>query len=476
MTRATSCALVATLVAAGAMADAPDHEWSRVRTRSVADPLQGPGHRARLLIPPGADDVVVAAARERKARRPRLANAHRAGAEVATPVSDWRNSGGNAERSGHSSEAGPSTASLLWRGGPHSVIGWQAFTEGGRMFVVRQEGFPPDADSVIYALDLQTGAEIWRQSLPRRKHQFSAWIAGVNAGVVYASRSGARPDHGTRLFALDAATGGVLWSKGDGNAASAYDGVVFAANGDPIIGSYASLMRVDARDGSLVWQVPRDCPASLSCGAALFGDAAYIVERVAGGQQLARHDLITGARAYTGPVMPGFTSQNTPMVGPDGTVYFSRTEDNPATDFFYAFRDTGTELVERWHVPAAWTPFSEFAVGPDGSVYMIAPGHEIHRLDPATGDTLDSSPALAYDIALRARMAVDSAGRLYVSNGGFASGRLYAFTAELAPLWDAPLPNVNIGGPALGAGGGLVVTPAGEIRVYADQNARPSLK
>jgi outer membrane protein assembly factor BamB len=414
-----------------------------------------------VVAPPAASNV----------RRPNGTRRRGVQPGFVTPTADWRNSGGNALRNGLSSESGPSEESLLWSGGPASDVGWQAFTEGGRMFVVRQGG-----DSVIYAFDLQTGAEIWQQTLPRWKHQSGAWIAGVNGGVVYASRSGARPDRGTRLFALDAATGGILWAKGDRNAASAYDGVVFAPNGDPIIGSFASVMRVDARDGSILWHMPRACPASLSCGAAVSGDAVYITERADGGQQIVRHDLASGARAYAGPVMPGLVSQNTPMVGSDGTVYFARTEDNPATDFFYAFQDTGAAIVEKWHVPAAWTPFSEFAVGPDGSVYMIAPGHEIHRLDPASGDTLDTSPEIAFDIALRARMAVDAAGRLYVSNGGFASGRLYAFAADLAPLWHAPLPNVNIGGPSLAAGGRLVVAAVDEIRVYADQNARPSLK
>lgn len=475
MTRAAPCALFATLLVAGVTAAASDHERTMLRVRSIADPVRGPNHGATLLIPPGADDVAVAG---RGVTRPNggvTTRGVRPG--VSGPTSDWRNSGGNAERNGLSSQAGPRGETLLWSGGPASIIGWQAFTEGGRMFVVRQNDYPPqDDDSVIYALDLQTGAEIWRQTLPFTKGDWTTWIAGVHDGLVYASRSGARVDNGARLFALDAATGDVLWSKGDRNAASAYDGVVFATDGDPVIGSYFSLMRVDAQDGSILWRTPRVCSVSLSCGAALYGNAVYIAERAAGGQQIARHDLATGTREYASPVMPGLVAQNTPMVGPDGTVYFSRTEDNPTTDFFYAFEDTGTALVEKWHVPAAWTPFSEFAVGPDGSVYMVAPGHEIHRLDPASGATLNTSPAIAFDIALRARMAIDSAGRLYVSNGGFASGRLYAFAADLTPLWDAPVPNVNIGGPSLADGGTLTVSGVDEIRVYADQNARPILK
>jgi streptogramin lyase len=163
------------------------------------------------------------------------------------------------------------------------------------------------------------------------------------------------------------------------------------------------------------------------------------------------------------------------MVGPDGTIYLSR-QINASTDFFYAFHDTGAALVEKWHVASASAPFSEFAVGTDGSVYMIASSNEIHRLDPETGATLNSSEPLPSGGFFIARMAIDALGRLFFSEGVVFDSRLRAFEADLTPLWDVPVDRINIGGPSLGDGGTLITCGANDIRAYRDQNARPSLK
>ena len=85
--------------------------------------------------------------------------------------------------------------------------------------------------------------------------------------------------------------------------------------------------------------------------------------------------LATGAFQYQSSVMPGFTLQNTPMAGPDGTIYLSRTQNNVITDFFYAFTDTGTALVEKWNVAADWGTASEFTIGKSGwKTLPISPG------------------------------------------------------------------------------------------------------
>jgi len=167
--------------------------------------------------------------------------------------------------------------------------------------------------------------------------------------------------------------------------------------------------------------------------------------------------------------------QNTPFVGPDGTVYLSRTQNDPSTDYFYAFEDTGTALVERWNVPAAWTTYTEFAVTPDGSPFMFAPGYELVRLDPATGATVDSAgmfPECTYGI----RMAIDGNGTFSFGNGAFPpnQGRLRVFDANLDPLWDTPVNNINIGGPVIGHGGALVVCGIStDVRVYRPEPSTP---
>jgi outer membrane protein assembly factor BamB len=180
--------------------------------------------------------------------------------------------------------------------------------------------------------------------------------------------------------------------------------------------------------------------------------------------------LATGALLYSSDAIGGgFIQQVGLFVGPDGTVYAPRTQNNPLTDFFVAFTDTGTGLVEKWSQPAGFTPFASFAVGPDGSVYAYDTDKRIIRLDPADGDILDTSIALRApsEVTLAARIAIGADGVLYVTNGGFADGTLFSFDADLMLRWSVPVPNVNVGGPALGRCGVLIVCGTGsEVRAY----------
>jgi hypothetical protein len=382
--------------------------------------------------------------------------------EVAAAAADWTNLGGNAGRNALSDAIGPAAPDVRWSGGDTSLIAWHPVIDADTVYVVRQTGFPPAGEpdgSPIFAYDLATGAERWRTDLPFQSGDWTTWIAGVSHGQVYASRSGNGASVSDPLVALDAATGDIVWTSDALIDAGAYDGVVFAPDGDPIVGSFTTITRIDAATGDTVWQVDRACSVSGNCGVALHEDRIYAVDVVGGGQAVRRFDLATGAAGPQGPTMPGFTLQNTPMVAPDGTIYVARTQNNPDVDFFYAFGDEGSLIREKWNVPAAWNTRAEHGVGPDGSVYMMAPGNEFVRLDPADGSVLDSAGVLPGFSS--PRMAIGADGRVYLSNGAFATGRLYAFEADLQPLWDVPVTNINIGGPALAADGTLLVVGNG---------------
>lgn len=396
-------------------------------------------------------------------------------------LGSWQVSGGNPRRDCRSDELGPTSADLLWSDGRYSLIAWQPITDGDKVFMVRQVAFPdpppppPFEDSPVVAMDLATGAELWAAHLPYEAGDWTAWIAAAHSGLVFASRSGNGATVSAKMYALDQEDGSVVWVSADDVDCGPYDGVVLAPDGDLIVGNFTNLMRIDAEDGSTVWSVPRLCSVSGSCGGATFGDAVYLAEVGGGGHIIVRHDLATGAAQYSSPVMPGFTLQNTPFVGPDGTVYLSRTQNNTSVDYFYAFEDTGTALVERWNVPAAWTTYTEFAVTADGSPFMFAPGYELVRLDPATGATVDSAgifPECWYGV----RMATDGNGTFSFGNGAFPpdQGRLRVFDANLDPLWDTPVNNINIGGPTIGHGGALVVCGIGtDVRVYRPEPSTP---
>lgn len=384
---------------------------------------------------------------------------------TAAAQDGWSNSGGNAGRNGQSSEIGPAVDTVLWSGGPTSLIAWQPVIEGKRVFVVRQNGFPPEPmsnESPVLAFDLDTGVQLWRRDLPWLTGDWTTWIAGVNNGKVYASRSGNGASVKAVLYALDAATGATLWQSAEKIDAGFYDGVVFAPNGDPVIASFTRIWRISAVDGSTVWSAARVGSVSGNCGGAIHNGAVYVADAVPGGHAIKKFDLATGAFLYQSPLMSGFTIQNTPMVAPDGTIYLSRVQNNASTDFFYAIDDNGSAMTIRWSTPAEYSTRSEFAVAPDGDVYMFAPGKILQKRRASDGAIVSEFATPITADSFGPRMAVDAAGTLYVSNGAFADGVVKALTQDLSTqLWSVNVTNINIGGPALGADGTLVVAGNG---------------
>ena len=374
----------------------------------------------------------------------------------ATPR-DWSNNGGNARRDGLTPAVGPEAPTLAWSGGRQSVIAWQPVIEGSRVYMVRQTGFPPEQiGSPIVCQDLATGAELWSANIPANAGDWTTWVAGVKDGRVYASRSGNGGSVSARLHCLDAATGATLWTSVDAQNGGAYDGVVFAPNGDPIVSTYSRIWRFDHATGQTMWTSPRVGSVSGHCGGALLGDAFYTAEVVPGGHAIRRWDANTGVQIYTGPTMNGFLHQTTPMVGLDGTVYLPRVQNNAAVDFMFAFRDTGSGLVPIWNRPAGYCYASEFAVAPDNSVYMLNQASQIERVDGATGALLHTSNTLVAD-TWEPRLGVDAMGKVFVSNGGFPNGRFWSFNADLTERWSVAVPNINIGAPAIASDGTLIV-------------------
>jgi hypothetical protein len=380
---------------------------------------------------------------------------------------DWNTCAKSSLRDGLSSDLGPDTDSLAWSGGRTSLIAWQPYIEGESVFMVRQNAWPASGpnDAWVVALDIATGEELWAVRVPYQSGDWIPWIGGVLDGQVYVSRSGNGASVWAPLHALSAETGQILWTSTVEISAGAYDGMVFAPNGDPVIGSFNDIWRFDAVDGTLVWHAARTCSVSGTCGAAIHGEAVYVADAVPGGHAIVRYDLDTGAEQYTGELMPGFTLQNMPFCGPDGTIYLSRTQNNPYVDYFYAFADTGSSIMEKWSVPAAWTTTSEFGIGPDGSIYMLMPDFEFVRLDPGDGSVINSGGV--FSGFSKPRIAIDGVGRVFLSNGAFDTGHVYAFDADLNLRWDTAVTNINIGGPALGGGGTLIVCGIGDdVRAY----------
>lgn len=396
----------------------------------------------------------------------------------------WSNYGGGNARNGQTELAGPDSANLIWSNtDDFSIISWHPFVEDGRVITVREAGFPTNgggAGDAIVAYDLYSGTELWRTTMSfggDTNTEWIAWIGGVRDGRVYASRSSNQKPQPLRAY--DAATGALLWSSALSTEAWAHDGIVYAPNGDLIVGDFRWLSRIDHTDGSTVWSVPRLCPVSGNCGAAANETAVYIDESVGGGNQLTKFDIATGARLYSSPVMPGFTDQNSPFLSADGgTVYFSRTQNNTLVDFLFAFSDTGTGFVELWNRDVRWTTSHEHGIAADGSIYTFTQADEFVRLDPNTGAITANAGVLSPigSPNLSPKTAVDTHGRVYVSNGWASNpasdGRMWAFDGDLTTtLFTVNLDRQNSGGPIL-AGDGILVL-CDRSGVYAYRNAEP---
>ncbi|MFH0944997.1 MAG: PQQ-binding-like beta-propeller repeat protein [Planctomycetota bacterium] len=398
---------------------------------------------------------------------------------VSAAAADWMNNGGNNARNGQSPEIGPYAADLLWSNtADYSIISWHPFILGDRVFTIREAGFPTSggsANDALIAYDLETGTELWRTTLSfggDTGTEWIAWCGGARDGKVYASRSSNQQPQPIKAF--DAATGTYLWTSVWQTEAWAHDGIVFAPNGDLIVGEFRYVTRINHNDGTTVWNTPRTGSVSGNCGAAATATAVYIDEAAPGGNILTRLDMATGARLYSSPLMAGFTNQNSPFVSADGgTVYFSRSQNNPPYDNLFAFTDDGAQFIPLWNRPVRWTTSHEHAIAADGSIYTFLPTNEFVRLDPANGNVLDTAGVLSPigTSNLSPKTAVDINGNVYVSNGWASTpasdGRLWAFNAGLSVnLFTLNLDRQNSGGPAIGNDGTMLVADRSGVYAY----------
>ncbi len=409
---------------------------------------------------------------------------------TAALAQDWSNSGGNAARNGQSQSLGPiASTDLRWSTPSTSIIAWHPVTLGERIFAIRETGFPTNggaANDALVCWSLATGAELWRITLPfsgNTTQDWIAWVAGAANDTVYASRSGNGASVSQKLIAYNAITGAERWRSQDPTTAGAYDGVVFAPNGDLLVADFRNVTRIRATDGTTAWRVPRVGSVSGNCGAAATPDALFIVDAIAGGHTIKKLSLATGATLYQSPVMPGFTAQNSPFLSADGsTVYFARSQNSPPVDALYAFADTGAALSLLWSQPVRWTTSHEHAIGPDGSIYTFLQDDSFVRLDPATGAVINTAGPLTPlgSPNLSAKTAVDATGIVYVSNGWASSpannGRLWAFSADLTQLlFTINLDRQNNGGPALAADGTLIMADLTAVRAWKSDRSPPCI-
>ncbi|MBD3337168.1 MAG: PQQ-binding-like beta-propeller repeat protein, partial [Candidatus Eisenbacteria bacterium] len=358
---------------------------------------------------------------------------------------------------------------ILWQGSRPAIVSQQGACDGNLLVLSRIASFTIPTGTWIVAHDLTTGDELWAAQLP---YDFpgESWrsrLSAVRDGQVYATRAGnTNLDY---LYALDTEDGSILWQSEDLIDEGSTESLAFAPNGDLIAGNFNSVLRIDHTDGTTVWQNDRSTPTSNGAQASVYGDRVYVWEPSPDGPVVTAFHLDTGERLYSSDALSaGLIQQLGLMCGPDGTIYAPRSMNNPSTDYFVSLTDTGTGFSENWRYPMAYTPFASFCVGPDGSVFTYSRDYEVVALDPDTGTEVAVSEPIPHGTTFSARIAVDAQGWVYLTNGGFDNGAVYAFRPDLTTAWSEPLVGVNVGGPVLSDQGTLVVCGTGtDVRAYA---------
>jgi len=378
--------------------------------------------------------------------------------------------GGKPTRNSLSTETGPQTNTLLWQNGYQSVIAQQAVIDGNIVAMSRIFNINNVLQGTrIVAQNLETGDTLWTSVLPV---DFPAtdWRSRVSAfkdGIIYATRAG--NTNYSYMYAINAADGSIFWkSEGLVNECST-EGASFADNGDLIIGNFDNIIRINYLDGTTVWQTNRSCPTSNGQEVAVYGSRGYYWEASPSGPVVSAIDLETGQYLFSTPqgLTPGLIQQVGLFIGPDGTIYAPRTMNNVTTDYLFALSDKGTYFEEKWSIPLGYVPFATFGVGPDGTIYTYTQTDEVIRIDPLNGNILNTSQIVLGGDFSQPRMAIDAQGIVFLSNGEFATGALYSFNPDLSFRWSENITNINVGGPAIGNNGTMIVCGTGTIvRAY----------
>ncbi|MCF8364922.1 MAG: FG-GAP-like repeat-containing protein, partial [Bacteroidales bacterium] len=315
--------------------------------------------------------------------------------------------------------------------------------------------------------NLQTGDTLWTKNLPV-DFPSTDWrnrVSAIQDGLVYCTRAGNNNE--SYLYALNVENGSIVWKSDNVIDEGSTEGLAFAPNGDPIVGSMWYITRFNKANGTTVWRTDR-LSYDDGGGVVVANNKVYSIKNLINYVGIAVYNLESGEELYTSAQLSGgLVNQLGFFAGSDGTIYLPRCQNNPVTDSLFALKDDGDFLRKKWSIPITYTPFATHGVGPDGSVYAYNRSGEIMRLNPENGEVLNTSKVIIFGDANSPRMAIDAAGNIFVTNGGFAQGMFYSFNPDLSLRWEETFLNINVGGPAIGSNGTLVVTGKGtQVKAY----------
>ncbi|MEN8209053.1 MAG: PQQ-binding-like beta-propeller repeat protein [Candidatus Fermentibacteria bacterium] len=382
--------------------------------------------------------------------------------------------GGNVSRNGISQYYGPLVATggqpeLYWSGGEYAKYAGHPVIEGDKLLVYRRWSSASQTESWIVCYNVYTGTELWKVTLPvDPQSDHYGKVSGVNNGQVYATRAGGHTSPSS-LYALDIETGTVLWqSEGDVTEYRS-ETVTFAENGNIIAGNVDEILCINKDDGTTAWSLDRHCWDDAGASVSAYGDRGYYWDRAAGTLDLVISvcDLETGNYLYSTDAITtgGIQAQQAPItIGPDGTVYSTRSNSIPDFDYITSFTDTGTGFIWNWEYPTAWVTFGNHGAAPDGTVYTYSRTNEIVRLDPTDGTVLNTSIPISTGYSVSPAIAFGADGYVYFTSEDYPTFQLYFFTPELELLWTEVINGIR--GVAVGDSVVAVCGKGTEIRAY----------
>jgi outer membrane protein assembly factor BamB len=236
---------------------------------------------------------------------------------------------------------------------------------GGRVYVVRERANDNEGGGKLYALDKNTGQQLWSFPPDALAGDFSTTTPAVANGIVYFGVNRGGPV----VYAVDAATGVRIWSHGGPisqiiSSPTVLDGRVYVAFTD------GTIRALDAATGQIIWSAVQDQGAYSS--PAVASGRLYIALHNRG---LLALDAANGATLWLAPI-PG-PQWSSPAVD-NGRVFVGSRDDHKV----YAF-DAVTGQTLWTATTSDWVHSSPTVA--NGVVYIGNEAGDLYAFNAATG-------------------------------------------------------------------------------------------
>jgi outer membrane protein assembly factor BamB len=385
---------------------------------------------------------------------------------------EWRGLQGGPEHLGSVADPLPLPLAPLWTAalGGHAHLG-APVVEGGRVFVAISD-FADGADDGVVALDLTTGATLWRYLADAPVHHAPAVADGT---VVLATTTG-------RIIALAAEDGTERWTLDLAEGFDSTETALWAsptiADGTVYVGHQHRLVAVDVAAGTILWSATPEAAGDTSGSASAL---AVGVDDVVG----AFHRN-SGVASWTRDGEPRWRQEGPPVQGVNGAVLAVGDRlfvGNVAGAVTALDRRTGEIL---WTTPLidahtwAYASAGSFAYA-DGRLFVPLVWGRFVALDAETGAELWSKSARAGTLRTahyRGDQPGFQASPLVAGDQVWAadtSGLLHAWDAATGDeRWSYDLRVPVLGGMAAAGELLVVATWDGTVRVFADVDRVPT--